>query len=63
MYTSSRSSSSLRQLMTPGYAAPELFSEVGSRLQPTNKSNIYSFGILAYEVIFQRKHGQMFLLS
>ena len=55
IYSSSRSSSSLRQLMTPGYAAPELLSDVGSRLQPTNKSDIYSFGILAYEVIFQKE--------
>ena len=55
MYTSSKSSSSLRQLMTPGYAAPEIFSDVGSHLQPTNKSDIYSFGILAYEVVFQKE--------
>ena len=55
MYTSSKSSSSLWQLMTPGYAAPEMFSDVGSHLQPTYKSNIYSFGILAYEVVFQKE--------
>ena len=53
MYASSKSSTSLRQLMTPSYAAPELFSDIGSCLQPTKESDIYSFGILAYEVIFQ----------
>ena len=53
--TSSKSSVSLQQLITPGYAAPELFNDIGSCLQPTVKSDIYSFGILAYEVVFQRE--------
>ena len=42
--------SSLRQLMT---AAPELFSDIGCCLQPKKESDTYSFGILAYEVVFQ----------
>ena len=45
-------STSLKQLMTPGYLAPELISEVGSYLDPTKASDIYSFSILAYEVAF-----------
>ena len=48
-------SSSLRQLMTPGYVAPELFGSMGNRLQPTAESDIYSFGILAYEIAFQKE--------
>ena len=48
-------SSCLRQLMTPGYVAPELFGSTGNRLQPTTKSDIYSFGILSYEIAFQRE--------
>ena len=51
IYTSSRLSSSLRQLMTSGYAAPELFSDVGSHLYPLMKS------------YFKRKHGPIFLFS
>jgi len=39
--------------MTPGYVAPELFGSTGNRLQPTTKSDIYSFGILSYEIAFQ----------
>jgi len=48
-------SSSLRQLMTPGYAAPELFTDTGIFLQPTVTSDIYSFGMLSYEIEFQRE--------
>ena len=45
-------SSSLKQLMTPGYVAPELISDTGTYLTPTKASDIYSFAILAYEVAF-----------
>ena len=45
-------SSSLKQLMTPGYLAPELISDTGSYLNPTKASDVYSFAILAYEVAF-----------
>ena len=48
-------SSCLRQLMTPGYVAPELFGSTGNHLQPTTKSDIYSFGILSYKIAFQRE--------
>jgi len=52
LYSSSRSSASLsfKQLMTPGYTAPELFSDDGLPPNPTKSSDIYSFGILSYEV-------------
>jgi len=55
VYASSKSSTSLRQLMTPGYAAPELFSDTGCVVKPTKKSDIYSFGIVAYKVIFLKE--------
>ena len=45
-------SSSLKQLMTPGYVALELISDTGTYLTPTKASDIYSFAILAYEVAF-----------
>ena len=48
----SSKSSSLKQLMTPGYLAPELISDTGSYLNPTKASDVYSFAILAYEVAF-----------
>lgn len=41
--------------MTPGYVAPELFGSTGNHLQPTTESDIYSFGILSYEIAFQRE--------
>ena len=49
----SSKSSSLKQLMTPGYLAPELISDTGSYLNPTKASDVYSFAILAYEVAFR----------
>ena len=45
-------SSSLKQLITLGYLAPELISDSDSFLNPTKASDVYSFGILAYEVAF-----------
>jgi len=48
---SSSKSVTLKQLMTPAYTAPELFSEDGAYSQPTASSDIYSLGILAYEII------------
>ena len=45
-------SSSLKQFMMPGYLAPELIGDVGDRLPPSKPSDIYSFGILTYEVYF-----------
>ena len=48
-------SSSLKQLMTPRYMAPELFTDRGICLQPTITSDIYSFEMLTYEVIFQQE--------
>jgi len=45
----------LKQLMTPGYMAPELFPNPRvsscSAKKPTKASDIYSFAILAYEVV------------
>jgi len=48
----------LKQLMTPGYIAPELFPRQRatsgcSTPKPTKASDIYSFAILAYEVVFR----------
>ena len=63
MYALSKSSTSLQQLMTPVYAAPELFSDTGCVVQPTKKSDIYSFGIVAHEVMFKKKLVQIFLFS
>ena len=48
-------SSSLKQLMTPGYLAPELISDVGNYLDPTKVSDNYSFSVLSYEVAFTRE--------
>ena len=42
---------SIKQLMTPAYMAPELFSDDGIYSQPTASSDVYSLGLLAYEVI------------
>ena len=41
--------------MTSGYMAPELFTDRGICLQPTMTSDIYFFGMLTYEVIFQQE--------
>ena len=43
-------SSSLKQLMMPEYLALELISDLGSHLDPTKASDIYSVSILAYKV-------------
>ena len=52
-------STTLKQLMTPGYMVPELLSgqrtSTGLLERPSKSSDIYSFAILAYEVIFQRQ--------
>jgi len=46
-------STTFKQLMTPSYTAPELFIEDAAHLpQVTVFSDIYSYGILAYEVFF-----------
>ena len=45
-------SSSLKQLKTPGYVAPELISDMGTYVAPTEASDIYSFATLSYEVAF-----------
>jgi len=36
--------------MTPGYLAPELISDNGSRRQSTKPSDVYSFGIMSFEI-------------
>ena len=48
----SSKSSSLRQFMMPGYLAPELIGDNGSHRQSTKPSDVYSFGILSFEVYF-----------
>ena len=48
-------STSFKQLMTPGYLAPELIGDVGKRLPPNKLSDMYSLGILSYEVYFCEK--------
>ena len=56
-------STTFKQLMTPSYTAPELFSQQvtdGTRAPlATTSSDIYSFGILAYEVFYANLHGLM----
>ena len=47
----SLNSISVKQLMTSAYMAPELFSNEGCYKNPTPASDIYSLGILAYEII------------
>ena len=42
---------SLKQPMTPPYMAPELLGDNGYQNKPTIASDIYSLGILGYEVI------------
>ena len=61
-------STTLKQLMTPGYMAPELYpSSVNSLpVQPSVASDIYAFGVLSYELICSRPAWQnvpMFLLD
>ena len=48
-------STSFKQLMTPGYSAPELISDAGGYLDLNKASDIYSFSVLAYEVAFVRE--------
>ena len=48
----SSKSSSFRQFMMPGYLAPELIGDNGSRRQSIKLSDVYSFGILSFEVYF-----------
>ena len=52
----SSKSASFKQLMTPGYLAPELIENVNFSMQPTTKSDVYSLAILIYEV-FCKKPG------
>ena len=40
---------SCKQLMTPGYLAPELIGKLNFSIQPTKKSDVYSLVILIYE--------------
>jgi len=49
-------STTLKQLMTPGYMAPELYSSSFDSLpmQQSNASDIYAFAILSYELICSR---------
>ena len=46
----SSKSASFKQLMTPGYLAPELIENVNFSMQPTTKSDVYSLAILIYKV-------------
>ena len=49
-------STTMKQLMTPGYMAPELLpSQTGVPLRPSKNSDIYSFAILAYELVHQKQ--------
>ena len=45
-------SASFKQLMISGYLAPELIGDVGKHLPPNKLSDMYSLGILSYEVYF-----------
>ena len=44
----SSKSASFKQLMTPGYLAPELIGGVNFLMQPITKSDVYSFAILVF---------------
>ena len=47
-------STTMKQLMTPGYMAPELLpDQTGVSLRPSKASDMYSFAILAYELVHQ----------
>ena len=46
----SSKSASFKQLMTPGYLAPELIGDVNLSMQPTIKSDVYSLAIFIYEI-------------
>ena len=48
----SSKSASFKQLMTPGYLAPELISDINFSNRPTEKSDVYSLAILIFEVVF-----------
>ena len=45
-------SSSLKQLMTPGYLAPKVTSDTSSYLNTTKDSDVYSLALLAYKIAF-----------
>ena len=55
-FTLSSYSTTFKQLMTPNYTAPELFHQQQSDTFclpiPNKSSDIYSFGILAYEIFY-----------
>ena len=55
-FTQSSHSTTFKQLMTPSYTAPELFHQQQNNAScfpiPNKSSDIYSFGILAYEVFY-----------
>ena len=53
----SSKSASFKQLMTPGYLAPELIGGVNFSMQPTTKSDVYSLAILIYEVFLYTSHS------
>ena len=44
-------STTMKQLMTPGYMSPELLSNGAFPLRPNKASGIYAFSILAYELV------------
>ena len=58
-------STTLKQLMTPGYMAPELYpSSINSLpVQPSKASDIYAYGVLSYEVICSRPAWQNVSMS
>ena len=53
-------STTLKQLMTPGYMAPELYPSSFNSLplQPSVASDIYTFGVLSYVLICSRPAWQ-----
>jgi len=58
-------STTLKQLMTPGYMAPELYSLSFNSLpiKQSNASDIYAFAILSYELICNRPAWQNVSMS
>jgi len=62
MYALSKSSTSLQQLMTPSYAAPELFNHISSRFQSTKESDIH-LEFWHTRSYFKQKHSQSLIFS
>ena len=51
VHTQTLHSTKMKQLMTPGYMAPELLpGQASMTLRPSKATEVYSFAVLAYEL-------------